>query len=806
MVVIGVFKNQIVIRANNSKVQHMKFKSILLITVLTSLIAPASMAQQISQTVRGTIVDQDSQMPLVGATVIVSGSNPVIGSVTDVNGNFRLTGVPIGRVTLKVTFMGYEERVIPNLLVGSAKEEILNITLAESVSTLEEITITGDHPKGEVLNEMAITSAHTFSVEETQRYAGSFDDPARMVTGFAGVTGNVEGNNDIIVRGNSPKGILWRLEGITIPNPNHFAGEGSTGGPINALSSKMLSNSDFFTGAFASEYGDATSGVFDMKLKGGNNEQREYTAAISTLGLDMTVEGPFKEGHRASYIANYRYSALDLLDKAGVVDFGGVPRYQDLSFKIQLPASNKHNFSLFGMGGMSGIDTEDTDEEDEDRIIGKFTGRNKVGVLGLSHTFQLSDDMFLKSSLAATGTENAFNYDAINEDNQFYTMEGGEIGKSSLIATSTFNYKFNAKHKIETGVILTRLNYNMEADEWNFEREQLENQLSEKGSSATVQGFASWKYRMSEELTMISGLHYLQFALNNNYSIEPRLALKWQFSEKQSFNTGIGLHSKLEPVSTYLAKQYADDGTFIQPNKDLDISKAAHFVLGYDNQIAANTHIRIEAYYQHLYDVPVENSNTSAFSLLNSSEGYTTRSLVNDGTGKNYGVEFTAERYLHNGLYYLSTLSLFRSLYTPKDGIERKSSFDNNYVANLIGGKEFKVGNPTKNKVFFVNTKIALIGGKRYSPINLEASIAEGSEVTDELHPYSTKGDDIFRADLAIGLRRNRKHTTTEWKFDVQNILNNQTVVGEDYINATQSIYKSKQLGMLPTITYKISF
>lgn len=777
----------------------------LIFILLLIVPATAMTAQQISQTVRGHIVDQDSQMPLTGATVVVVGSDPLIGSVTDINGDFRLTGVPIGRVTLKVTFIGYEDRIIPNLLISAAKEEILNVTLTESVNTLQEITVNAEKEKGQVLNEMAIVSAHTFSVEETQRFAGSFDDPARMVVAFAGVNGGVEGNNDIIVRGNSPKGILWRLEGIAIPNPNHFAGEGSTGGPINALSSKMLSNSDFFTGAFAPEYGDATSGVFDMKLKAGNNEHREYTASVSTLGLDMTAEGPFKNGGKGSYIANYRYSALDLLDKAGVVDFGGVPRYQDLSFKIQLPVSSKHNFALFGLGGMSSIDVEDSDEEDEDLIVGKFNGKNKVGVLGLAHTFQLNDDMYIKSALAGTGTESNFNYAIPDNQEQFYTIETGKIGKSSLILSSAFNYKLNSKHKVEAGFILTRLNYNMRSDEWNFEKDILENQLSEKGSSATFQGFASWKYRMSEELTMITGLHYLHFALNKNSSIEPRLALQWQVDDRQSFNAGIGLHSKLEPVSTYLAKRYDDQGGFTQPNKDLEVTKAAHFILGYDRQVADNTHVRVETYYQHLYDVPVEDGPTS-FSLLNMSEGYTTRQLVNEGYGKNYGVEITVERYLHKGLYYMGTLSLFRSLYTPKDGVERKSAFDNNYVANLIGGKEFSVGDPAKNKVLFINTKIVLIGGKRYSPIDLEKSIAAGDEVIDEVEPFSKKGGDIFRTDLSIGLRRNKKRTTSELKFDVQNIFNNQTVVSEEYIRPTQSISRGTQLGLLPTISYKISF
>lgn len=760
-------------------------------------------SQTISQMIRGTITDQDSGFPLIGATVVVVGTDPVLGAVTDVDGQFRIGEVPIGRVTLKITYVGYEDNYIRNVLIDAAKEMILNVSLTESVNTLNEIVVTAGPAKGEALNEMAISSAHTFSVEETQRYAGSFDDPARMVSAFAGVNVNADGFNDIIVRGNSPKGILWRLEGVAIPNPNHFAGEGSTGGPINSLSSKMLGNSDFFTGAFAPAYGNVTSGVFDMRLKGGNNEQKEYTAAFSTLGIDVTAEGPFREDHRGSYIANYRYSALDLLSQAGVVDFGGVPRYQDMSFKVRLPSGNRHSFSMFGLGGLSGIDSE---EEEDDVVYGKYKGRYKVGVIGLTHTFQINKAMYLESTLAATGSSNAYNYRIPDDEQNFYTIEDGEISKSSLIAASTFNYKLNARHKIESGIILTELRYNMQADEWNFDNDVLANELMDQGRSSAFQAFTSWKYRISDEFTMVNGLHYLQFALNNNYSIEPRVAMKWQFTERESLDAAFGLHSSLEGMSTYMARNYEEGDPFTQPNKDLEITKAVHAVLGYGNRLGPNTHLKIEAYYQYLYDVPVEDNPASAFSMLNESEGYTTRQLVNDGTGRNYGLELTLERYLYNGLYYMGTASLFRSFYTPRDGVERKSAFDSNYVLNLVGGKEFGVGNPAKNKVFFINTKIAMIGGKRYSPIDLDASIAKGTEVTDELHPFSQKGDAIFRADLAIGLRRNRKRTTTELKIDIQNIFNNQTVLGEYYINALETIKNNTQQGLLPNISYKVSF
>ncbi len=771
--------------------------------VLSSMPSPA---QQITQTVRGTIIDQDSHTPLIGATVVVKDSNPVIGAVSDIDGNFRITRVPVGRVTLRITYMGYEEATVPNLLVTAAKEEVLVVPLTESVNTLEAITVVAEDRHGEALNEMAIASARTFSVEETRRYAGSFDDPARLVSGFAGVVGNADGNNDIVVRGNSPRGILWRLEGIAIPNPNHFAGEGSTGGPINALSSKMLSNSDFFTGAFSPEYGDVTSGVFDMKLRRGNNERREHSASVSSLGIDVTSEGPFSKRSRASYVVNYRYSALDLLDRTGLVDFGGIPRYQDLSFKIQVPLNKRHLFSWFGLGGTSGIDTEDTDEEDENVIVGKFGGRFKLGVLGMNHIYQINDDMFVRTSIAATSTGNTFNYAIPDDNDQFYAIEVGDITKTNLIATTAYNYKINAKHKIESGVILTRTSFGMSADEWDFERDELINELSDDGDAGVVQAFASWKYRVREDLTLVNGVHYLHFALNNNVSIEPRSALKWELSDKHAVTAGVGVHSKLEGLSTYLGKQVDEAGAYLQPNKDIAMGKALHVVLGYDRAIASHTQVKVETYYQHHYDVPVENLPNSTYSVLNQLAGYTTRTLVNEGTGRNYGVEVTAERYLHRGLYYMGTLSLFRSLYTAKDAIERPSQFDNRYVANFIGGKEFSVGKPAKNKVLFLNTRIALIGGMRYSPIDLHASIEAGTAVIDETHPFSAKGDDIFRADFSIGIRRNRPKVTTELKLDVQNIFNNRAVVGEGYIHATESIYKYTQLGLLPNISYKISF
>ncbi|MBO6517577.1 MAG: TonB-dependent receptor [Bacteroidia bacterium] len=780
--------------------------SITVLVALICLLTTHVSAQQLTQKIRGSVFDQDSRTPLPEAYVQVLNTNPEISAITDSDGNFSLSDVPVGRVTIKVSYIGYEDKTMPNVLVGSGKEVILNVGITESVANLKQTVITKKKNRQKVLNEMAVVSARSFSVEQTKRYAGAIDDPARMVSAFAGVNGNAEGNNDIVVRGNSPRGILWRLDGIEIPNPNHFAAEGGTGGPINALNSSMLGNSDFFTGAFSADYGNALSGVFDMKLRSGNNEKREYSATASILGTDLTAEGPFGKGYNGSYLVNYRYSTLAMLDDIGVVDFGGVPKYQDGSFKVKLPAGKKHTVSMFGLGGISSISQQITSEEDENLVLSEGEAGSKLGVLGLTHTYLIGDKAFLKTTLSTTATELENTYSIPDDGQRLYEVARSSFLKTNLGANAVLNYKFNARNKLKTGIIVNRLSYDLNDQYWSFITDKLEPTLEKDGQATTIQAYTSWKNRITTDLTLVTGVHYMHFLLNDRKSLEPRLALNWQQSPGQSFSAGFGIHSKTESIATYLGQQQQDDGSFINPNNNLGFSKAAHFVVGYDKRLNRVTQLKLEAYYQKLFNVPIEDEANSTYSLLNSSDWFTTRSLVNNGEGRNYGLEATVERSFSNNFYYMSTLSLYRSLYTAADNVERSTAFDGNYVFNLLGGKEFKLGKPEKKRTLFVNTKIALIGGSRYTPINLAESVSLGDVVRDELNPFSAKGDDVFIAELAIGLRRDRKKTTTELKLDIKNVTNNKAVVNEYYNHATESIEVSHQLPLLPVLSYKVSF
>lgn len=760
--------------------------------------------QQFTQTVRGTITDFDSKTPMIGAKVVIIGTSPVQGAIADLNGDFKIENVKVGRIELKVTSIGYKEIYLPNILVESGKEKILTIEMIEDILTVGEVKVKAQKDKSQSINKLATVSAKTFTVEETNRYSGSLNDPARMVSAFAGVSGDAEGNNDIVVRGNSPRGILWRLEGIDIPNPNHFGNEGSTGGPVNALNGSMLANSDFFSGAFAPEYGNALSGVFDVRFRKGNNEQREYSFTAGIMGLDGTIEGPFKKGYRGSYLVNYRYSTVAILDALGVIDFSGIPKYQDASFKVVLPTKNIGTFSLIGLGGISNIVQSDIDPDTE-KVHAVYDFGAKLGVIALKHTYVINPKMYVKSYVALTTSNNGGAGQWLGADSVLFNAERESFTSNNLKAQTIVNYKHNPRNSIQVGGTFTHLSYDNFYEEDYDEDGVMTRYISAKGNSDMLQTFASWKHRFTDEITLITGAHYTQFFLNNNFAIEPRMGLKWNLAPRHNIALGAGMHSKLEGLSTYMHSQLQNDGSYTYQNKNLEFSKSVHYVAGYGFQASKNLHIKTEVYYQHLYNIPVENDSTSSFSLINSQQGIPNAELINNGTGRNYGLELTVERFFANDFYYLATGSVYKSLFTALDGVERDTRYDANFAANALVGKEFHFGKKNKNKTIGINTKVSLLGGNRYTPIDLEASILAGGTVrsTDYL---SNKGDNIFFVNLGVTYRVDMKRASHSFKIDVQNVSNYKAVVSEYYNSRTETIEQSVQLPMIPNVVYTLKF
>ncbi len=786
----------------------MKIK-LLLAFVLSGIVCTLN-SQTLFQTVRGTVVDKISQTPIPGAVIQVLNIDPAMVTTTDENGKFTFTKVPVGKQSLNITYLGYKPSALQNLSVNSGKELVLNVNLEEDVKQMNEVEVTAKVQKNKPLNEMSTVSTRAFSVEETQKFAAAANDPARMALAFAGVVSGPDGNNMISIRGNSPNGLLWRMEGVEIPNPNHFSNVGTSGGGISILSSQLLNNSDFSTGAFAAEYGNALSGVFDLKLRKGNNQKREYTFQLGVLGADVAMEGPFKKGYDGSYLINYRYSTLSVLGKIGVPLGDAITNFQDLSFNIYLPTKKVGSFSMFGFGGISDQtsyakkDSLKWEEDEWTRYNSKFYAN--TGAIGLTNTKLFSNQSYLKTALVFSGTQNGDIEKKLGKDYSTFTKEYEQnFIQSKVTLSSVYTQKINAKSNIRSGLILNQLGYNLSQSDMGDSTVLIE-RINVKGSTQTAQAFFQWNYKLTPKLTSNVGLHYFQLLLNNSNSVEPRASLKYEATQKNIFTMGYGLHSQLQPIGVYFAKKENDDNTFATPNKNLQLSKAHHLVLGYDRVINDFSHIKTEVYYQHLFNVPVSTDKTSTYSMLNATDGYNTDPLVNKGLGRNYGMELTYERFLHKNLYYILSSSLYNSEYKAANDIWYNTRFNTNYAITFTAGKEWTLSEKRKSRVIGFNIKSIYVGGYRYTPIDLPASMAAGKAKYVTEKTFKNKNPDYYRLDIRVSVKRNYKHVTSTLALDIQNTTNRKNVGGQYFDMKTGSIKYWYQTPLLPLLSYRLEF
>jgi hypothetical protein len=781
----------------------MKF---ILALALFLLGASAGNAQTLTQTVRGSVTDKVSKTPLPGTTIIIQNSNPIIGTTTDDEGNFKLIGVPVGNQAIKISFIGYKDVVLPNVVVNSGKETVLIIPMDEDIKVMQEVVVRPELEKNKPLNDMADVSARTFSVEESRKFAAAVNDPLRMVTSFAGVVGAGDMNNAISIRGNSPYGLLWRMEGVDIPNPNHFSNVGTSGGGISILSSQVLTNSDFITGAFPAEYGNALAGVFDLNLRKGNNEKREYTVQASMLGTDLAVEGPFSKNYKGSYLVNYRYSTLSILNNLGVNVGDGVTNYQDLSYHFYFPSKRIGNFSLFGFGGLS--DQKVTAKKDSSQWKTDFDRFNSLyhsntGAAGLKHAITINPKTYVQSSFLLSGNDNGDDEKKLDKDYVAHFDYMQKYINSKMTISSVLNHKFNARHSLRSGAYFNQYYFSLQQKNLKEETNTVEEHLNTSGSVATIQLFGQWNYRASEKLSFNAGVHYLELISNHTSSIEPRGSIKYNFNDQQSVSFGYGMHSQMQPVGVYQAQVVQPDGSTTRPNENVGLNKAQHFVMSYDRSFSKYLRVKAETYYQHLFNIAVKNDVTSPISTLNITDGYMTDPLVNKGIGRNYGVELTLEQFLHNDLYFLLSGSLFNSEYKALDNVWRNTRFNANHALSFTAGKDFQW---RKNRIFGVNVRTIWTGGFRATPIDVTKSMQTKQTEYFDAMTNTLQNPDYFRSDLRVSLKRNRTKTTTTLALDLMNATNHQNVWGSYFDPYTGNVKTMYQLGLLPVISYRVEF
>ncbi len=792
-------------------------------------------AQPNTQTIRGTITDKVSHTPLIGVTVLLQlpGDTPH-GAVSDFDGSYLLEHVPLGRHSLEFSYVGYQKVLLNNIIVASGKEVVLNVEMEEAVTELKTVEVAARR-SGDARNEMAPVSARQFTVEETDRYAGSRGDPGRMASNFAGVQGADDSRNDIVIRGNTPQGVIWRFEGINIPNPNHFAIPGTTGGPVTILNNKYLDNSDFFTGAFPAQYGNGISGAFDLRMRNGNNRRNEAGAQFGILGTELNAEGPISKDSKSSYLLSYRYSTLRLFDYAGIrIGTDAVPQYQDGAFRLNWPSANGGNLALWGIGGASRIVQEKSTLEAPSDAIDLYSegdrdqvSTSRMGVVGLTYSQPLNVNSFIKASLAVSNQRVSFEHQKIirHVENNRYVLDSlppmmfTVFGETKISAAANYHQKFGKKTSMVAGLT---------TDYWIFNyldsaRSILLNGGSEvymgewrtrwdtQGDGAMIlQPFVQFQHRLNERLALSGGVTSLYFSLNkNSFSpVEPRLGISYDIARQQRLSFGYGLHSQVQPPYLYFYGLETKNGDPQEHNLGLGLMKSHHVVLGYDRSIAQSTRLKVETYYQYLFDVPVRTASSS-FSLVNAGSGFDRLfpdTLANTGTARNYGIEATVERYFSKGYYFLFTGSLFDSKYRGSDDVLRHSAFNGRYAVNAVVAKEFTF---KKGSAFNIGGKLTMVGGRRYGEVNRTASDAVQDIVYIDETVNTLQFRDYFRADLKLSYRWNRPKVGHEFSVDLVNVTARKNLLLLTYVPDHPSgnpIRETYQLGFLPLFFYKVDF
>jgi hypothetical protein len=753
--------------------------------------------------------------------IIANTAEKIFGSSTDADGNYRIDNVPVGRQTLKISYIGYEEQVIPNVIVTAGKEVVMNISLTESVSQLGEVVVVANtrDDKTATNNEMAVVSARSFNIDDTKRYAGALGDPSRMAANFAGVIGGDDSRNDIVVRGNSPTGMLWQLEGLNIPNPNHFGSLNSTGGPVSMLNNNNLDKSDFMTSAFPAQYGNAVAGVFDIRLRDGNNQQHEFLTQVGFNGFELGAEGPLSKNKRGSYMVNYRYSTLGIFNALGI-EFGtgsNVPLYQDLNYKFSLPTKKNAKWTIFGLSGKSAIDLlgSEADLENPDDLYGNENQdgypRYYTMINGVSFEKNISANTNMKLTYGSSYSKEEFTGDSLVRNGEGdvtakYQNAEATFKTSKYSWVALFRTKFNSKNSLVYGINADILNFEL------FNRDIYANtgtdyvRVNVDNVTSLYQAFITWKHRFSNTFSFNAGVHSQYYALNEQLAVEPRVGLQYVFSGKHSLSAGYGIHNQIQSPYTSYVQTKTGENTYSLTNTDLDFTTSQHWVVTYDWNISEKLRLKTEMYYQELSNVPVEQGATS-FSAINTGSSFIPPdedSLVNRGTGRNYGLELTLERFFNNGYYFLITTSLFDSQYKGSDGVERNTAYNTRYVANALFGKEFRLG--SGQKFFSVNLKATTIGGKYLTPVDVEGSQALGRTVYQEDKAYTDRQSPYFRVDLKIAYRKEYKKSTLEIALDLQNLTNHQNVFSQNYNPRTNTVVTQYQQGFFPVPFVRFTF
>lgn len=789
------------------------------------LLTPALLQAQTGQ-IHGQTTDHIEGHTIPNVSVLIESNGHSKSTVTDSLGRFTFESLSYGIYNITLRHVSYKEKRIYDLGLYDSKGLSIDILLEGNVNDVGEVEISAYANPVEPTDPLAFLSARSISLEETKRFAGSLGDPSRMALSYAGVNSSRGDNNELIIRGNSAKYLQWKLEGMPIPNPNHFGVYGSSGGLFNILNANNLGRSTFYIGGIPAHTGNTLSGLFDLALKNGDPDVNKHSLELSLIGLSASSNGPLNIAEGGDYNINYRYSTLGLLKQAGVAY--QAPEYQDLTFKVNVKTKKAGTFTFYGLGGLGEsleeeffrvVDSTQVTTDPRGQTIFGFNEiaaenfeKHDIAVLGFKHQQLLNSKLILENSLNYSITLNEPSSSGLDKDDfSTYLKEEASYKNTAFRYSPSLTLYLNDKHTLNAGALVTFGSFDSRLTRGNPDgvRETI---LDHNSRSFLGQSFINYSYNPSSKVNYVAGLHYTHFSLNGQHLVEPRLSANYRLNEKSSLAFSTGLHSATDSPELYLK---LDENLNIS-TRSIGMARSWQSVISYKKQLAEKLHLTTELYFQYLFDVPIA-ADSSNFSLLNEPVSFTNRELINEGRGLNYGLEVVLEKFFSNSYYFLLTGSLFQSEYRLLEPFYRKSSYSSDYVVNALVGKEFRL---KQNKFLSINLRNTVGGGKPYVPIDLEQSVQTGSEVRDMERAYLSKLPAYVGVDLSFSYKWIRPKLSHELKLDIFRLFEqnyyDEVFVPQSISNSGEYIPASSrqvrygdgqvQSTLLPVIYYKVTF
>ena len=793
--------------------------------VMAATLAICGAVNMQAETLRGTVKDAITGEPLTGATVkIVELSG--VGAVADIDGNYLISVSQGGRYTIEANYIGYEPSVMKEILISGAKEVVLDITLRENNTELTEVVVRPRVNKEATVNPTVLTGGVMLSMEEASRFAGGANDPARLVMSFAGVSGEADGSG-LSVHGNAPERMQYRIEGVEVFTPNHYNDMWNAGyGLVSGLNSNVIGNSDFFTSTFNANYSNALSGVFDVKMRPGNNAKYENILQVGSVFEELTLEGPISKKNYASYIVNYRYGFSSLVDKMGLIDTEGDHiTFQDLSWKLNLPTKRAGTFSVFGLAL---FDKTHTDRVKLKDMHSAYDASNNDGdmmqiLAGVSHKIHLGNKWTWRTTAA-------YNMQHISMDNLYYGLQrdaNGVLTTPLAFEEPEKQYLFSKQKQNEdrllfntelskqvSGKWLTQfgaeyshrffdLNYRS-VDRLYADPSTMQTFTNMKDNTGLASAFWQNLLTLSDHISMSLGVAANYFVLSKDFSAEPRFSIKWQPDDKNSISFGYGLHSMVEKLDAYFYRDAA--GNLV--NKDLGLTKAHHLLANYMYKINDNMNIRLNLFYQYGFDTPV-GTNGRTYCVCNRFYAYTNEPLVGKGNTRNYGGDITLEHYMSHGFFGQTNFSLYKSEYRGEDKVWRNQFYDRGFMFKILGGKEWILGKNVLN----VSAKYSIQGGLRYTPIdvdqmsaNLDAGIIDDTPIYKDNEAFSKRFKPTSVVDLTVSYKINKRKVSHTIAFEGLNILGSKAPLWQRFDLGTRDVRTDKAGISLPNIFYRLDF